>query len=286
MKTACLFAVGWLTAALVTAAPPSTPATQPLVRCAVIGGMMESDFWPQLAERFENQTGIHVDVVASGQRTGIGAVFARGGVDLITMHACDTVLNLVADGYAADPQPWARNDLVLIGPADDPAGVKGMTDPAAAIKKIVAAKAQLVVHSSLGAQEVLRNITDAGDIILDPDHTTILLDDHQRQVLHIAAEKKAYTLVGRIPFLSGRLPSEGMIVMVAGDPRLRRPYLVAVANPAKITGAHLEQARQLAAFLRDPQTQKWIATFGVGKYDERPLFFPVETARSEEASSR
>jgi tungstate transport system substrate-binding protein len=55
------------------------PATQPLVRCAVIGGMMESGFWPALAERFEKQSGIRVDVVASGQRTGIGAVFARGG---------------------------------------------------------------------------------------------------------------------------------------------------------------------------------------------------------------
>jgi tungstate transport system substrate-binding protein len=192
------------------------------------------------------------------------------------MHACDTVLNLVADGYADDPQPWARNDLVLVGPPQDPAGIKGMSDVAAAVKKIVASKSPLVVHASLGAQEVLRNITDANDIELGPDHTTILLDDRQRQVLKIAAEKKAYTLVGRIPFRSGRLPGEGMEVMVSGDPRLRRPYLVAVASAAKCRDAHVEEAKKLAAFLRDPETQRWIASFGVGKFDDRPLFLPVE----------
>src|SRR6185503_2913977 len=109
-------AIMMLLAGLANAQPA---ATQPVVRCAVIGGMMESGFWPELTQRFEKQTGIRVDVVASGQRQGIGAVFAHGGVDLITMHACDTVLNLVADGYADDAQPWARNDLVLVGPADD-----------------------------------------------------------------------------------------------------------------------------------------------------------------------
>jgi tungstate transport system substrate-binding protein len=154
-----------------------------------------------------------------------------------------------------------------------------MTDAAAAFKKIVASKSALIVHSSLGAQEVMRNITDANDIELDPDHTTILLDDRQRQVLKIAAEKKAYTLVGRIPFLSGRLPSDGMLAMVAGDPRLRRPYLVAVKPDSA-------EARKLAAFLRSPETQKWIATFGVGKYDDRPLFFPVEVSSPATRRSR
>src|SRR5215207_5148217 len=99
--------------------------------------MMESGFWPAIAERFEKQTRIRVEVVASGQRTGIGGVFTHGGIDLITMHASDTVLNLVADGYAADPQPWARNDLVIVGPPDDPAAIKGMTDAAEAMKNIV-----------------------------------------------------------------------------------------------------------------------------------------------------
>jgi tungstate transport system substrate-binding protein len=114
--------------------------------------------------------------------------------------------------------------------------------------------------------------------VLDPEHTTVLFDDRQRRVLHIAAEQKAYTIVGRIPFRSGKIPNDGMVVMVEGDERLRRPFVVAVANPIKVADAHVADARRMVAFLRSPETQAWIATFGKGKLDERPLFFPVVVA--------
>jgi tungstate transport system substrate-binding protein len=260
-------------------APATRPATQPaVVRCAVIGGLVESGLWPALAERFEKQTGIHIEAVASGPKEDIDKVIRRGGIDLITMHASDTILNLVADGLAADPQPWLRNDLVIVGPPDDPAGIKGETDAAKALAKIAAVKANFVVHSSIGAQEVLRSLLQEGDVTLDPEHTTVLFDDKQRRVLKIAAEKKAYTLVGRIPFRNGKLPNAGMVVVVQGDPRLRRPYLVAVANPARVPDAHAREASRLEAFLRSPETQDWLATFGKGTLDDLPLFFPVSTS--------
>jgi ABC-type tungstate transport system permease subunit len=191
------------------------------------------------------------------------------------MHASDTVLNLVADGYAMDAQPWVRNDFVIVGPENDPAGIRGMTDAAEALRKIAKTKSAFVIHASLGAQEVLRNILEPNELALDPDHTTALIDDHQRIVLKIAADKHAYTLIGRIPFRSGKLPNAGLAVMVENDERLRRPFVVAVANPIKVTGARVADARMLAAFLRSEATQQWIAEFGKGKFDDRPLFFPV-----------
>jgi tungstate transport system substrate-binding protein len=254
----------------------AAPATQPrVVRVAVIGGMNETGFWDALAQRFERATGIHVEAVATGPKEGITGVFKQGGIDLITMHASDTIINLVADGWAMNPQPWVKNDMVIVGPTDDPAGIKGETDAAAALRKIAESKSPFVVHSSLGAQEVLRAILDAGDIQLDPDHTTILFDDRQRRVLKIAAEKQAYTLVGRIPFRSGKIPNDGLLVMVQGNARLQRPFVVAVADPAKVPDAHVSEAQRLVDFLRDEHTQAWIGEFGKGKYDDQPLFFPI-----------
>lgn len=247
------------------------------VRCVVIGGMMETGFWPALAERFEHDTGIHVDVVASGNKTEVGPVFATGKADLITMHASDAIINLVADGYAMDPQPWARNDMIIVGPPEDPAKVKGLTDAAEALRRIARSKSAFVVHSSLGAQEVLRAILDAEGIELDPDHTTVLFNSHSRQVIQIAADAHAYTLCGRIPFLDHKLPSDGMVAMVQGDQRLRRPFLVAIADPARFPTAHVAAARALWAYLKSPQTQQWIATFGRGRFDDRPLFFPLQS---------
>jgi tungstate transport system substrate-binding protein len=215
-------------------------------------------------------------LIAAGPKDHLDKAFReKGGIDLITMHASDTIINLVADGYADDPQPWMKNDMVIVGPPSDPAHIHDMADAAEALRKIAAAKCPFVVHSSLGAQEVLRELLERNNITLDPAQTTILFLDNQRNVLKIAAAKAAYTLVGRIPFLSGKLPNDGMIVMVRGDERLRRPYVVAVANSARVPDARVAEARRFALYLRQPATQDWIAGFGKGKLDDRPLFFPI-----------
>lgn len=126
------------------------PTTGPTVRVAVIGGMVFTGFWHALADRYEKQTGVRLELLATGPKNDIVKVFKEGNIDVITMHSSDAIVNLVANGYALDPQPWMRNDLVIVGPPADPAGIKGMTDAAAALKKIAVTKSPFVVHSSLG----------------------------------------------------------------------------------------------------------------------------------------
>lgn len=179
------------------------------------------------------------------------------------------MINLVADGLARDPEPWVRNDLVIVGPVADPAHVRGERDAVAALARIVAARAPLLVHASLGADGVLHDLQEAGNIVLDPGATALFAGDNQHRVLERAAALSAYTLVGRIPWITGKLRASGIELMVQGDPRLRRPYLVEVSPAASAA------ALDLAAYLRSPETQLWIATFGRGKYDAEPLFFPV-----------
>ena len=237
--------------------------------------MVETGFWQALSQRFEKATGHKVELVAAGPKREIAKPFQEGKADLITMHASDTIINLVADGYAVNPQPWLKNDEVIVGPKADPAGIRGMTDAAAALRKIVDSGSAVVVHSSLGAQEVLRDVMDTAGVTLNAETTTVLLSAKNRDVLKIAAEKNAYTVVGRIPFLDGKMPNPGLVLMVQGDPKLRRPYLVAVANRSRFPQAHVEAATQLAEFLRREETQQWIAGYGRGQIDDQPLFFRV-----------
>ena len=130
---------------------------------------------------------------------------------------------------------------------------------------------------------MLRSILHGDQIELGADHTTVLLDDRHRRALKIAAEQRAYTLVGRIPFLGGKMPNDGLVVMVAGDSRLRRPYVVAVTIPVMLAGARVSEATRLQAFLRSEETQAWIANFGKGRFDERPLFFRVTVGATDES---
>ena len=239
------------------------------IRVAVIGGMIETGFWHELVTRYELVSGNHVELVASGPKPVVVEAFRKGGIDLITVHACDAMVTLVADGLAVDPQPWLENDLVIVGPHDDPANVRGERDAAVALRKIIAAKAPLLVHASMGADGVLHDLAESAHLTLDKDATAFFTGENQHEVLARAAALRAYTLVGRIPYADGKLHADGIELMVRGDHRLRRPYLVETATGAPAA------ARDLAAYLRSPETQAWIATFGVGRYDDQPLFFPV-----------
>jgi len=245
--------------------------------------MLETGFWQELAARYERLTGNKVELAASGPKPVVVDAFRKGGIDLVTFHASDAFVNLVADGIAVEPEPWVRNDLVLVGPADDPAGVRGgagvASDAIAALGKLANAKARIVVHASMGADEVLHDLVEAGHVAIAPDQLILFSGENQHEVLERAAAEHAYTLVGRIPFVDGKLARAGIELMVRGDPRLRRPYLVAVA-PGAATDPRHAAARDLAAFLRDPATQEWIGSYGKGKYDDAPLFFPVTLPRA------
>ena len=249
--------------------PAASRPTGQTIKVAVIGGMVETGFWQALAERYQAARGNRVELVATGPKSAVVGAFRRGGIDLIAVHACDAMINLVADGAARDPQPWARNDLVIVGPAADPAGIRGERDAVAALGRIVAARAPLLVHASLGADEVLRDLQEAGHVALDPGATVLFADDNQHRVVERAAALAAYTIVGRIPWITGKLRAAGIELLVQGDPRLRRPYLVEVSAAAP------PAALDLADYLRSPEVQQWIATFGRGKFDDQPLFFPV-----------
>ncbi|MFZ5830786.1 MAG: substrate-binding domain-containing protein [Planctomycetota bacterium] len=269
------------------AAATHAGGTSNTIRVAIIGGMTDTGFWDAVVKRFQEGPGrgFQVEVVATGPKHVIGPVFARGEADLITMHASDTIINLVADGHATDPQPWLKNDLVIVGPRDDPAGIRGLHSAKVAFARIAEKKSPFVVHASLGAQEVMREILSAGDVLMPSERLHILFSDRAPEVLRIAAEKQAYTLVGRIPFRSGKLPNAGLEIMLQGDPLLRRPYVVAVADPARYPTACVAGARRLAAFLTSAETQEWIRGYGVGQLDDQPLFYPV-TPRPSAAEPR
>ena len=260
--------------AIVPAALAQNAGPQP-VRCAVVGGLNETEFWPQLGERFQRATGQRMEIVATGPKHVLVESFRAGEADLAVMHAGDAIINLVADGIAENPQPWARNDFVIVGPAADPARIKGEKDAVVALGKVISSKTKLLVHGSNGVSELLSDLLAEGELELDPAAMISVPSERHRQMLARAASEQAYTIVGRIPFLNGKLEPGGLQILSQGDPRLRRPYLVVVAK-RKPDDSRLAAARRLAAFLRESATQDWISGFGRGKYDDRPLLFPVK----------
>ncbi len=265
--------------ALSSDAKAGTSESKP-VRVAVIGGMTMTPLWNEIQKRFESETGIKVEVVVTGEKPVLARAMKEGKVDFLTMHSSDATSNLVADGWARDLRPWAKNDLVIVGPASDPAGISGMKNGAAAVRKIAEAKAKWLDFQSNGPRETAHTLfANAGVPMIGPWVLKYENTD-SGAILHYVASKNAYMIVGRMPILFNKIePDPGVKIMVQGDPVMRRPYMVMVANPEKFPGSNIEGASKLADFLLSDRIQKFLATYDGGVGDGIPIFIPIRAVR-------
>jgi tungstate transport system substrate-binding protein len=138
---------------LLSSCATPTPENR-VVRAAVIGGMMRTGLWPELARQFDAQSAYRVELAMSGNRDLLAEAFRAGQVDLVAMHASDTASKLVSEGYATNMRPWARNEFVILGPRSDPAGIRGLRDGAAALARIARVRAPFLDYQNSGPREV------------------------------------------------------------------------------------------------------------------------------------
>lgn len=251
-----------------------TPAP---VRVAVIGGMTMSGLWSMVAEAFTARTGIPVELVATGPKDVLVGAFRSGGVDLLTMHTSDEATKLVADGLAVNMRPWAFNEHVILGPPQDPAGIRGMMQGAEALAKIAAGQFPFVEARNTGSQSVAQHLWKL--VGLRPAGDWLLADRgvSSQGVVEFARERGAYVITGRIPVLSGKIPSGGMEILVQGDPEMRRLYVVVEAAPG--VAGNPDGAGRLATFLLSPEGQAVLVRHGQAQADGRKLFFPLQAVR-------
>ncbi len=255
------------------------PSDPHVVRCAVIGGMTMTGLWPEIAKMFEAETDYRIEVVATGPRPILNEAMRAGKVDLLTMHSGDITTDLVADGFGINMRPWTRNELCVVGPPADPAHIHGMTNGAAALRKIAAAHAKFVDFQGIGSRELVHTLWELAGV--EPKGEWIIRDDtvSKWDILQFARTNNAYVVVGYIPAHFQKMKAEGMEIMVKDDPTMRRPFIVMEANPGKFPQANHAGAKALSDFLLSPKTQNFLLAFGNQTNGPGPLFFPVETSK-------
>ena len=249
--------------------------TNRVVRCAVIGGMTMTGLWPEITKRFEAATGYRTELVITGPRPGLDQAMRAGKVDLLTMHSGDITTDLVADGFGTHMRPWTRNELCIVGPTNDPAGIRGMTNGAEALRKIAAAHAPFVDFQGIGSRELVHTLWQRAGI--EPKGDWILKDESATgvSILQFARSNQAYVVVGRIPAQMGKMYAGGMEILVKDDPLMRRPFIVMEANPKKFPQSNYSGARALSDFLLSAEVQSFLLEFGTQPNGPGPLFFPV-----------
>lgn len=231
----------------------------------------DSGLLDAIVPMFEKQHGIHVRVVAvgSGQALEMGR---RGDVDVLLTHAPEAEETFVEQGFGINRRGVMYNDFVLVGPADDPALIKGEASVCEAVRKIRASNSPFVSRGdNSGTHMKEQKIWSQAE--LQPTGEWYLeAGSGMAATLRVASEKQAYALCDRGTFLSQQDSLE-LAILSEGDAILRNDYAVIPISPEQHPHVRATAAEKFATFLQAPATQKAIAEFGKEKFGQ-PLFFP------------
>ena len=259
---------------LTTACAPAAPEApaNPNIILATTTSTQDSGLLDVLVPMFEIEAGYTVQTVAVG--TGAALKMAEeGNADVLLVHAPSSEVALMEEGWGRDRFLVMHNDFVVVGPADDPAGIKGTATAVEAFQKVFAAGGMFISRGDDSGTHKMEQ-TLWGNAGNDPMGAGWYVESGQGMgaTLMIASEKTAYTLTDRATYLANQ-GNLGLEILVEGDAALLNVYHVITVNPEKWEKANYDGALAFANFMISEEAQAVIGEFGVDKFGQ-PLFFP------------
>ena len=259
-----------------TASPTQAPApADPNLILSTTTSTQDSGLLDDLIPVFENLTGYRVKIVAvgSGQALKMGE---DGNADVLLVHSPAAEKDFMAKLAGVDRRLIMHNDFIVVGPAEDLAGLKSAATSVEAFTRLAAQNAAFYSrgdNSGTHAAEfaIWKNAK------IDPKMLTNRFETGQGMgpTLKIASEKKAYTLTDRATYLAQKSNLQ-LSILFEKDPALLNVYHVITVNPEKYPKVNAVGAKAFADFLGSPEIQKRIGDFGIAKWGE-PLFFSDAT---------
>ena len=231
-----------------------------------------SGLFDEILPKFKEASGIDVRVVAVGTGQALKNA-ANGDGDVLLVHAKPAEEKFIADGFGVKRFDVMYNDFVLIGPNDDPAGIKGMTDATAALAKIAESNATFASRGDdSGTHKKEKDLWQAAKVNTEEASGSWYRETGSGMgaTLNAAAGMGAYTLSDRATWLAFK-NKQTMEILTEGDDRLFNQYGVILVNPDKHLKVKADAGQAFIRWLTGPEGQKAIAAY---KLDGEQLFFP------------
>jgi tungstate transport system substrate-binding protein len=236
----------------------------------------DSGLFGYLLPIVKQKTGIEVKVLAQGTGQALDTA-RRGDADVVFVHAKSAEEKFLAEGFGVKRYPVMYNDFILIGPKDDPAGVKG--------KDILSALQMLRIKAAPFISRGDRSGTNIAELALWKKAGIDIANDKgpndksswykeigqgMGAALNMASASNAYVLSDRGTWLAFQNRGD-LAIVVEGDKRLFNQYGVMLVNPAKHPTVKKDLGQQFIDWLISPEGQKAIAGY---KINGQQLFYP------------
>jgi tungstate transport system substrate-binding protein len=239
------------------------------IKLATTTSTAASGLLDYLLPKFEAKCSCKINVIAVG--TGKALKLGEdGNVDVVLVHARPAEDAFVAAGHGIDRRDVMYNDFVLIGPNNDPAGIRDQKDVLEAMKRIAAKQRKFVSRGDdSGTDQMERGYWKALNI--KPEGKWYYsAGQGMGEVLMMSGEMRAYTLTDRSTYISFK-DKIGLPILMPGDSRMFNPYGIIAVNPKKYPDTNYKGATQLINWITSAEGQSLIANFKVGG---EQLFIP------------
>jgi tungstate transport system substrate-binding protein len=251
------------------------PQTSKFILLSSTIGPIDAGIVGLLENEFEKDTGIRVRHVGSG--TGAALDIARkGNVDLVLVHAKSLEEKFVNEGFGTERIDLMYNDFVIVGPSDDPAGIKGMKLATEALRKISEKKATFISRGDKSGTHVAE-MELWGKAGIKPSGSWYVVYEKGATgnvpTLRYTDEKSAYTVIDRATYLTLKTQIK-LAVLVEKDEALLNYMSLIPVNPQKFSKVNYGDVMVFVKWLTSPKKgQRIIRDFGKDKYGTS-LFFP------------
>jgi tungstate transport system substrate-binding protein len=240
--------------------------------CASTTSTENSGLFGHILPLFEKVSGIKVKVVARGTGAAV-EMGKRGDADVAFVHAKEQELKAVEEGFFVNRHDVMYNDFVIIGPADDPAKIKGMNSAAEALNKIAATSSFVSRGDNSGTHTKELSLWKKVDVEPKGQKWYLEVGQGMEKTQRIAHEKRAYTLTDRGTWLATKDKDKlDMVIVLEGDPVLFNQYGVMAVNPEKHKHVKYKEAMELIKWLISKEGQQAIASFKDALGNQ--LFYP------------
>jgi len=251
---------------------PPTYAQDKSIVVASTTSTQDSGLFEYLLPIFKQKTGITVKVLAQGTGQALDTA-RRGDADVVFVHAKSAEEKFLAEGQGVKRFPVMYNDFVLIGPKEDPAGIRGTKDVVKAFQIIKEKQACFVSrgdHSGTHIAEL--NLWKAANTDIEKDNGPWYKSIGQGMgaALGFANASNCYVLSDRGTWI--HFGNKGDLqILVEGDKRLFNQYGVMLVNPVKHPDVKKELGQEFIDWLVSPDGQQTIANY---KIEGEQLFYP------------
>src|SRR4051812_47837935 len=242
----------------------------PDLRLATTTSTENSGLLKVILPLFETQYGGKGRVIAAG--TGAALKLGENGdADVLLVHARDLEDRFMAAGFGSVRKDVMYNDFIIVGPLSDPAGVRGMKDVIAAMKKISTSGARFLSRGDeSGTHAMEKNYWKTAGV--EPRGAWyVSAGQGMGQVLTMAGQLEGYALTDRATYAAYK-DKTALATLVEGDPRMFNPYGVIAVNPQKHPGINYDGAIAFVNWMTSAQGQKAVADFRINGVQ---MFFPA-----------